>query len=64
MTEEQVHKLIRVEIAKVGSARELAYRWGVSNTLISHTLKGSKRTPPVILSKLGLRRETRIVAVK
>jgi len=56
ITEDEVRERLRAAIATVGSQREWARQAGVSESLVSEVLKGTRGFGPQILKALGLER--------
>ncbi len=64
MTESDVIDLVRSEVARAGSMRELSRQWNVSCVYISDLLRGRRGPGPTILDPLGLERRVTVEYVK
>jgi hypothetical protein len=56
LSDDDVMKLLRTEIAKAGSQSAWAKVSGISRPSINQTLKGTRGFQPKVLSALGLKR--------
>lgn len=63
MTQAQVIKLIRREIAKTGSLRAQALAWGVSAAYLSDVVNGKRWPGEKILGHLGLKGTVKVTRV-
>ncbi len=64
MTESDVIDLVRSEVARAGSMRELSRQWNVSCAYISDLIRGRRVPGPAILDPLGLERRVTVDYVK
>ncbi len=64
MTESDVIDLVRSEVARAGSMRELSRQWNVSCAYISDFLGGRRAPGPAILTPMGLERRVIVDYVK
>ena len=58
MKADEVRALLRDEIAKAGTAKEWAAKFGMSPQLVSDTINGAREPSWKIMRALGLKRET------
>lgn len=56
MSETDVRKLIKAEIARAGSLRKLASEWGVSIAYLSDCTTNRRAPGPAILKHMGIER--------
>ncbi len=64
MTESDVIDLVRSEVARAGSMRELSRQWNVSCAYVSDIVGGRRSLGPAILNHLGLERRVTVDYVK